>query len=334
LKVGAYYFDGWAGQNSLANDPNEPWAKNAPTHLTRRMIEEFPEREPIWGWRDDAQEIMEQQIDLAADNGVDFFLFCWYWKDSNKPINTAAIYNLSLHSSLHLYLKAKNKNRVKFGLLIANHSGSEITGIENWDAATKYWISRYLKDPQYVTVDGKPLIVIFRTAGIDNDCLSRMQTVAKEGGLPGLSIAGCGNTASQSFTQRTHYNVVPGYATGAQEHKYAELVSATESQWAGTERQPYIPEVTVGWDKRPWEGPTGLNQTAGSYFPDHTPAQFKSFLTDAVNWMDKNPKKTTKERIVLVYAWNELGEGGYLAPTKGDPEASYLKIIKEVVQNQ
>jgi hypothetical protein len=47
--------------------------------------------------------------------------------------------------------------------------------------------------------------------------------------------------------------------------------------------------------------------------------------------MDDNPTKTPKERIVLIYAWNELGEGGYLVPTKGDPEAAKLKAIKEVV---
>ena len=68
--VGAYYFDGWSGRNTHAGDPQEPWATTAPTHLTRRMIEEFPEREPTWGWRDDSLAIMERQIDLAADHGV------------------------------------------------------------------------------------------------------------------------------------------------------------------------------------------------------------------------------------------------------------------------
>ncbi len=65
--VGAYYFDGWAGRHRLAD--TAAWAKDAPTHLTRRMLDEFPDREPIWGWRDDRQEIVEQQIDLAADHG-------------------------------------------------------------------------------------------------------------------------------------------------------------------------------------------------------------------------------------------------------------------------
>ena len=63
LKVGVYYFDGWAGKNRKADDPNEPWAKNVPTHVTRRMLEDFPEREPVWGWWDNSMSIMERQID-------------------------------------------------------------------------------------------------------------------------------------------------------------------------------------------------------------------------------------------------------------------------------
>ena len=77
-----------------------------------------------------------------------------------------------------------------------------------------------------------------------------------------------------------------------------------------------------------------MNQQPGWYYPDRTPEQFKSFLTDAVTWMDQHPTQTTKERYVLIYAWNELGEGGYLVPTKGDPGASYLKIIHSVISGK
>ncbi|MDR2146252.1 MAG: hypothetical protein LBE91_07335 [Tannerella sp.] len=57
--IGVYYFDGWAGQN-------EPWAKNAPSHLTKRFVEEFSGREPVWGWRDDDLAIMERQEDQGS----------------------------------------------------------------------------------------------------------------------------------------------------------------------------------------------------------------------------------------------------------------------------
>ena len=333
--IGVYYFDGWAGKNRQTDNPDEPWAKNAPTHLTRRFVEEFSGREPIWGWRDDSQEIMERQIDLAADNGVDFFLFCWYWADDGGEININTIKNDSKHTSLDLYMKAKNKHRVKFSLLIANHSGFDIKGPDNWGKATEFWM-QYFKDPQYVTVDGNPLVVLFGSDGIDNEGLAKMQEVSKKEGLKnGLAIAGCGGNARKKsgFTHSTHYNVVPGYADGSEEHKFQELIDATKAQWIGTEQQPYIPLLTAGWDKRPWENrdrPRG----EGWYYPDSSPELFKNFLTDAIKWMDDNPTKTTKERVVLIYAWNELGEGGYLVPTKDDPDAAKLKKIKEVSEGK
>ncbi|MDR1454875.1 MAG: glycoside hydrolase family 99-like domain-containing protein [Tannerella sp.] len=336
--IGVYYFDGWAGKNKLADDPNEPWAKNAPTHLTQRFVEEFSDRQPLWGWRDDTQEIMERQIDLAADNDVDFFLFCWYWKDDGGVINPQVIENLSLHTSMNLYLKAKNKKKLKFSLLIANHGGSEILGDENWEEAVKYW-AKYFRDPQYITVDGKPLVVIFSAGdqSVTGDQLAKMQEMAKkEGFKDGLAIAGCGRNAQgkAGFTHTTHYNVIPGYAAGSEEHHFDELMKATEAEWKGTEQQPYIPLLTSGWDKRPWENKDGLNQNQGWYYPDSSPEKFKNFLKDAIQWMDDNPTKTTNERLVLIYAWNELGEGGYLVPTKGDPDAAKLKIIKEVVEEK
>jgi hypothetical protein len=331
MKVGVYYFDGWAGKNRHADKADEPWARNAPSHLTRRMVEEFPDREPVWGWRDDSLEIMERQIDLAADNGIEFFLFCWYWRDNKGPINPRAINSLPHHTSLNLYLKARNKHRVKFSLLVANHGGSEIIGSENWGKAVEFWMP-YFKDPQFMRIGDKPLVVIFNAKGIADQDLAHMQAVAKDGGLTGLSIAGCGNTSDKNFTHRTHYNIVPGYDAGSEQHPYSELIDAHKAQWKGTERQPYIPEITVGWDKRPWEGPNGLNQKQGFYFSNRTPKDFEAFLSDADNWMNEHPDETTKERIVLVYAWNELGEGGYLVPTKGDPKGSYLKAIKRAVK--
>ena len=123
VTIGAYYFDGWSGRSRWADDPDQPWAKAAPTHLTRRMIEEFSDREPLWGWRDDSPEIMQQQIELAADHGVEFFAFCWYWHDNAKAINKQGIQQDPKHTGLELYLKAPNNRRLKFCLLVAKIVG-------------------------------------------------------------------------------------------------------------------------------------------------------------------------------------------------------------------
>jgi hypothetical protein len=330
--VGAYYFDGWAGSTRHVDDPNAAWARNAPTHLTRRLAEEFAEREPVWGWRDDAVEIMERQIDVAADHGVGFFAFCWYWHDSGGPINPDAIRRDEKHTGMELFLKAPNNGRMKFCLLVANHQGFEIKGTESWRQAADFWMP-YLKHPRHVTVGGKPLVIVFNQAGGDKAGFACMQDAARRAGLPGVAIAGCfGASPEAGYTHRTHYNVVPGYTAGAEEHPYSELARAHKDAWGGTPEVPYIPTVTAGWDKRPWEGPHGLGQQPGWYFPDRTPEQFAESVRDAVAWMDENPDNTTAERLLMVYAWNEYGEGGYLAPTKGDPDARYLKALKSAIE--
>ena len=200
VKIGVYFFDGWStANNPLASDPNKPWAKDAPYFLTPRMVEEFSGREPIWGWRADSPDIVEKQIDLAVDHGINFFLFDWYWRDSNGSINLNAIKDYPLHTQMNMFFEAKNRNRLEFGLLVANHGEFEIRGADNWEKATQYWI-KYFKDPKHVTVDSKPLVVIFNSNGIDEESIERMQKVARDNGFPGLSIAGCGNPLAKGFT--------------------------------------------------------------------------------------------------------------------------------------
>lgn len=325
--VGAYYFDGWAGKSGRWQD-DPAWTNlNPPTHLTKRMIEEFPDREPVWGWRDDSLETMERQIDLAADHGIAFFAFCWYWnKDPEKLAQDPK------HTGLNLFLKAKNNHRLKFCLLVANHGGYLFEGADDWAKAAEGWLP-YFKHPQHVTVDGKPLVVIFNPRNGDQVGFAQVQAAAREAGLPGVAIAGCGSgDAKLGFTHTTHYNIVPGYAATSEAHKFAELVQAHQRAWRGSRDQPYMPTLSVGWDKRPWEGERGLGQKPGWYFPDRTPEQLATALESAIVWMDQHPDQTTAERIVLLYAWNEFGEGGYLAPTKGDPEGAYLKAVKQVVE--
>lgn len=326
VTVGAYYFDGWAGSSSRWQNDAAWTALNPPTHLTKRMLEEFPGREPVWGWRDDTLEIVERQIDLAADHGISFFAFCWYWNPDKQKMEQDP-----KHTGLKLYLQARNNHRLKFCLLVANHAGFLFDNAEQWRQAAEVWMP-YFQHPQHVTVNGKPLVIIFNHRNGSQDGLAQVQQAARDAGLPGVAMAGCGGgDRSVGFTHTTHYNIVPGYAGQSEARSYAALVEAHQQAWRGTAQQPHIPTLTVGWDKRPWEGERGLGQPEGAYYPDRTPEQFAEALKSAVHWMDEHPDQTTAERIVLLYAWNEFGEGGYLAPSKADPDGAYLQAIQQVV---
>lgn len=324
-QVGAYYFEGWAGRHKLAD--KEDWAKNAPTHLTKRMLDEFPDREPLWGWRADAPAVMERQIALAADHGLAFFAFCWYWHTTPEQVRDDP-----KHTALDLFVNAPNNGRMKFCLLVANHAGYVIKGVDNWRRAARFWMP-YLTHKQHLTVGGKPLVIIFDARGGEKDGFEAVQDEARRAGLPGVAIAACGAGAPEvGYTHTTRYNIVPGYTAGEQARKYAELAEVHKRAWAGRPEQPHIPCIIAGWDCRPWEGPNGLgNKKPGWYYPDRTPEAFAAHVRDAIEWMDKHPAQATAERLAIIYAWNEYGEGGYIAPTKGDPDARYLQALKAVV---
>ena len=89
-------------------------------------------------------------------------------------------------------------------------------------------------------------------------------------------------------------------------------------RYAEKSSKPYVPYVPAGWDPRPWRDPR-----PSFTFP--TPSQWTAALTRVKSALDKYPKlgipvKGVTKKMLLIYAWNEFGEGGIVAPTRGDHE--------------
>lgn len=84
---------------------------------------------------------------------------------------------------------------------------------------------------------------------------------------------------------------------------------------------PYLPNVIAGFDPRPWE-------EAAPAFTDPTIeewtaalSQVRDLVTDPENRKFGIPDSSAPGGIrpcINIYAWNEFGEGGILAPTAGD----------------
>ncbi|MFW6146176.1 MAG: hypothetical protein ACOC7R_02450 [Planctomycetota bacterium] len=114
-------------------------------------------------------------------------------------------------------------------------------------------------------------------------------------------------------------------AAACDKPRYADLVERTERLYwhaAAEADARYIPLVTAGWDKRPrqdhrvpWEKDAAYH--AQSVFPaPPTPAELAAHLRDAIAFVRRHPRVCEANALIL-YAWNEYDEGGWIAPTRG-----------------
>ncbi len=316
ILFGAYYYDGWAG----ANRCSDSWALNAPEMLTYKLKYDYPEREPIWGWRDDDISIMERQIDLAADNGIDFFVFCWYWTGKDGHFDEKRNHSIPEHTSLNLFQRARNRNRMKYSIIVCNHEGAIIEGRTQWEEMIGYLACHFFNDSQYLFVDDKPYISFF-LAKDSTPFLNPMNTVVVNRGYKGLYSVAC-NYQDLSYDLISWYNNTFESGSKRESKDYLELTTRTEKAWSNvSEKYNVAPSCLAGWDKRPW------NKEENFIFYEHRTSQkFYNHLKSAVDFVIN---RNDNNRIVLIYAWNELGEGGYLVPTKGDKKAVYLKQVKK-----
>ena len=345
IKLGAYYFGGWSGK--CINDdgsPDNAWAKDKPSRFTKLLATDFAGREPVWGWREDKQEIMERQIDLAADNGISYFSFVWVLGGGEKSANAkdgsidiATIENLTQNRPIHMFMDAKNNSRMEYCLLV-----TPISGTTAWKQAVDYWIHNYFTHPRYLCIDGRPLLMIYIPDRVNKDELAYLQETSRKAGFPGVAVVACRccKGPEDGFQLQTRYNIKPAGTWSkehptSEKHSYKELMEANIKGWSGSAEQPLIPVVTQGWDSRPWEGTEGeyglgIRQLSW-YFEKAKPKEFRNLLKELIKWMDEHPTQITKDRLAIIYAWNEIGEGGWLVPCKDDPKGAYLKVIKDVI---
>ena len=72
----------------------------------------YQPRVPLWGYEmGDDPVAMEKKINAAANHGVNVFIFDWYWYDGGP----------FLESTINGFIKANNKDRMKFYIMWANH---------------------------------------------------------------------------------------------------------------------------------------------------------------------------------------------------------------------
>jgi hypothetical protein len=114
---------------------------------------------------------------------------------------------------------------------------------------------------------------------------------------------------------------------------FAELARAAERRWDAYREVGLrvLPWVTTGWDPRPLvENPVSWS----TWDPDGwaqpgTPAEIATHLEQALTWTATFPE-AADAGAVLMYAWNEFAEGGWLCPALREGTAR-LDAIRPVL---
>jgi hypothetical protein len=301
LEVGVYYFPGWGTP--------KPW----------EPIRKFPERRPALGYyREGSPEIADWHIKWAVEHGITFFIYDWYWDRGHRQLEHG------LHDG---YFKARYRSLLKFCLLWANHNPPGTSSLPDCLDVTRFWITNYFRQPEHMTMDGKPLMVIFAPHRLTEDlgttnvrpALDAMRAECVRAGLKGLYLVACVGDAAQARQAAAEgYDAVTSYTwphlnvpAGEWRAPFSTILAGYRSEWAHIAESagiPLLPPVCGGWDSRPWHGENNYIRTG------RTPALFEQHLRDARQFVESAASPARVRPVLILEAWNEWGEGSYIEP--------------------
>ncbi len=328
-RLGAYYFDGWSGPLTNFHFKGMP---NGP----------YQDREPLSGWQDNNNCAVEQQLAWAHSFGIDFFVFDWYF---NTAVNDPSAEDLN--SALKITHALSDRHGMQYAIIYVD-GPPFVVGPADWAGAINEWVG-FMTDPAYIQVNGKPLFHIidmgqmrqaFGSSMAVSAALNQLRAAAQAHGFAGVYIVGGfgvpdGSSGQDGLSPDVTMAFVDGYdAVSMYGYPFAppaingmlpfsSLSAAGKWIWGqGTLKSPvpFIPVSMTGWDPRPWDEREFF--TNDLMWFSRSPQDVTAFISDAIIWAESNPRLRAEPSpappIVLMEAWNELGEGSFITPTVGD----------------
>lgn len=291
----------------------------------------------------DSQTVIEREIHYASQAGLNYWAFVDYW--TQAP---------GMSIALNRYLAAPAKQGVRY-CLVQEGARLDQVGRAGWPRLVEHFRNR-----DYQTVlAGRPLLFVFvkptRLAKADWDELKR-QTVAAGLPAPYLVLMGWNPAQDAQAMAELGFDAVSAYARGG---SYSMTQPSFAQQCALVRRdlwEPWqklrVPSVTfahAGWDTRPRNErpPFWLKEVPAT--ADPTPAAQQKPLLDAVTATPEELAAHVREAIVwtqthrelhpantlLIYAWNEHDEGGWLQPTlgaNGQPDEARIRALAKILR--
>jgi hypothetical protein len=333
-RVGAYFFDGWTG--SLSN-----------YHFMGLPGGAFASREPLTGWLDSAPCVVEDELATARAFGIDFFAFDWYYGTSGLSNGDD-----QLNSAFEITRALPDRHGMQYAIFYISDTYN--ASPTQWTDAVSRWVSAF-QDADYVRVNGKPLFIVsspaelrqtFGSSAAAAQALATLRDAARAAGLPGVTIVGgivapymnlvglMERRVLELVAAAEGYDAIMGGSTFpsadvAGELPFSSLAETSHWVWRETTSfsgMPFLPVVVMGWDPRPW----------GYTTPWYTrsPGELGALVGDAIELVESTPgarlEPSPAPPLVLLDAWNEVGEGHYFIPTVGDGR-SYGQAIASVL---
>ena len=316
----------------------------------------YQPRQPLWGYEhDDDPRVVERWIDQVLKHGVNTFIYDWYWFMDYPYLEEALDEG---------FLQAKNNEAMNFYIMWANHTvvrnywnyhryGDDRTVLfdpkVNWDqfkTIVDRVIDRYFKRPNYVKIEGCPVMAIFDYGQLvqsfgsiaeTRKALDYFRDKAKEAGFPGIHFQmnpgggyplNADNTKSlKELIDGLGVNSVAFYNMGGFDCDYmkhgADAIEIRK-EWDAALDIPVFPTVSIGWDDTPRFPAKGAQDVTRFH---QSPQSFAAFLQVAKEYADSHPEQP---KFVMINAWTEWVEGSYLLPDR-KYGFGYLEAVKEVI---
>jgi hypothetical protein len=368
-RVGAYYFPNFHLDPRNEKAHGKGWTE---WELLKRAEPRFPghqqPKKPLWGYEDESDpKVFAKKIDAAADNGLNHFLFDWYWFDDGPFLERG------LEKG---YLQAPNNSRLQFALMWANHDWVDIQPAKRnmkpllqypgaitgatWDRMTDYIIERYFKHPSHWKIDGCPYFSVYQTflliqglggAARTKAAIERFRQKTRAAGFAGLHMNAIafgvrilpGEQALQNPREMLQYLGFDSVSAYVWIHhsklaqfpatEYAAVAADAAQQWreaSGKYGLPYHPNVTMGWDSSPRCCQSDKFENAGYPFMATMKNNTPAAFRAALQSVRTFLDSHPRQpKVFSINAWNEWTEGSYLEPDTIHG-MGYLKAIRDV----
>lgn len=287
--------------------------------------------------------VQRRQIELAKLYGIEGFCFYFYWFGGKRLLEEPLenwLADRSLDLPFCLCWANENWSRRWDGLdqeiLIAqNHSAED-------DLAFIAEVAPYLRDPRYIRIEGKPLLLVYRPSLLpaSDQTARRWRTWCRENGIGEIFLAytqsfEAGDPDQYGFDAAVEF---PPNRSSPPNVTHAvvplrEDFSANVFDWSvfPQRSENYQPRhyklfrsVCPGWDN------TARRRHGAGVFINNTPDLYRTWLENAIE-DTLNHINSPSERLVFVNAWNEWAEGAHLEPDAATGFA-YLQATRDALE--